>query len=322
MARLLPGFTVNLLDDLLTGASILISSGVRPFRGTGHAPDCVVARDDWRRLDEEEAATLLGEGPRPPAESLSLLDLGEGLLADAHRALLPFLAGDGTRPGAVLAGASLADALRAFQSAVTQVLFDRYGLVAETTGAADMIVHQSDQASTAFNPAAGEFVGLHIDTHQRLPFGERAGAMTLCSVNVGFADRYLDFVNLPVSSLVRLLAERGVPAPRSSAELKEAFFARFADYPVLRLVLRPGQAYLCVTQNTIHDGATNHAGMPDVSFLTLHRLAHAAPHAARLAAAELAGAGPAGAGLAGAGLAGAGSAGAGLAGAGSAGEKL
>jgi hypothetical protein len=316
MARLLPGFTVNLLDDTVTRASILISSGTRPFRGNGHAPGCVVARDDWRHLDDEEAAALLGEGPRPPAESLSLLDLGEGLLEEAHRTLLPFLAG-GPRPGAGLAGASLAEALRTFQSAVSRALFDRYGLAAETTGAADMIVHQPDQVSTAFNPAPGEFVGLHIDTHQRLPFGERSGAMTLCSVNVGFADRYLDFVNLPVSSLVRLLAERGVPASRSSAELKEAFFAWFADYPVVRLVLRPGQAYLCVTQNAIHDGATNHAGMPDVSFLTLHRLAQAAPRAAGLARAGLAGAGSARAGLAGAG-----SARAGLAGAGSAGETL
>jgi hypothetical protein len=284
MARLMPGFTVNLLDDTVTPASILISSGVRPLRGNGHAPGCVVARDDWRRLDEEETAALLGEGPRPPAESLSLLDLGAGLLDRAHRDLLPFLAGDRSRPGAGLAGAPAAGAapagaLRGFQSSVTQELFDAYGVGVETTGAADMIVRQPDQVSTAFNPATGEVAGLRVDPHQRLPFGERAGAMTLCSVNIGFADRYLDFVNLPASSMPALLAGHGVPEPESPAELKDAFFAHFADYPVLRLVLRPGQAYLCVTQNTIHDGATNHAGMLDVSFLTLHRLARVAPRA-------------------------------------------
>ena len=288
MAALMPGFTVNLLDDTVTRASILISSGVRPFGANGHAPGCAVARDDWRRLDDAEAAALLGEAPRPPAESLSLLDLGGSLLAEAHRDLLPFLACDGAGPGAVPAGA-----LRAFQSAVTQALFDRYGVVAETTGPADMVVRQPGPVSTAFDPAVGEPGGLHVDTRQRLPFGERAGVMTLCSVNVGFADRYLDFVNLPVSRLVRLLAERGAPAARSSAELTEAFFAWFADYPVLRLVLRPGQAYLCVTQNTIHDGATSRAGGPGVSFLSLHRLAQAAPRAAGPAG-GLAGAGPGG----------------------------
>jgi len=272
MARLRPGYTVNVLGETVTQDSILISSGIRPLRERGHAANCVVARGDWRALNGEEAASLFGGGFQAPAQSLSLLDLGQDLLAESHHTLLPFLASGGARPGP-----SLAEALRSFQSKVTRSLRERYGVTAETTGAADMIVHQPDQASTAFNPGAGEFLGLHIDTHQRLPFGERTGAMTLCSVNVGFADRYLDFVNLPVSSLLRHLAGRGIAEPESSSALKDAFFTEFPDYPVLRLVLRPGQAYLCVTQNTIHDGATNHDGVPDVSFLTLHRLAQAVP---------------------------------------------
>jgi hypothetical protein len=278
MSGLRPGFTVNLLDETVSPASILICSGSRPFHEAGHATSCVVARDDWRSLDDEEAATVLGSGPRSPSQSLTLLDLGTRLLEEGHRSLLPFLAGQGNGTGSGTgSGPSLVEALRSYQSQVTQTLHERYGIIPETTGAADMIVHRPDQVSTAFNPAAGEFVGLHIDTHQRLPFSERAGAMTLCSVNIGFAERYLDFVNLPVSSLLATLADRGLQAPESSSALKDAFLGAFPGYPVLRLVLQPGQAYLCTTQNTIHDGATNHSALPDISFLTLHRLTDLAP---------------------------------------------
>jgi len=205
MSGLRPGFTVNLLDETVTRASLMICSGSRAFPESGHAPNCVVASGDWRPLNDDEATTLFGGGSRPPSESLSLLDLGAGLLDESHRSLLPLLAGNQDGEGA---NRPLVDVLRAFQSSVTAELCEGYGIVPDTTGAADMIVHKPDQLSTAFNQVAGEFVGLHIDTHQRLPFGARAGAMTLCSVNIGFAERYLDFVNLPVSSMLGALAER------------------------------------------------------------------------------------------------------------------
>lgn len=302
--RLRPGFTVNLLDSTLTAASIAVSSGSRPQRSAAHAPNCVVAREDWRGLYDDERDIVLGAGEQALSTTLSILDLGDELLRESHETLLPLLAsastvgGDPSRadePQQVAEQQAYVSALRTFQSSVSRALYERYGIIPETTGAADLVVHQPDQLSTAFNPGINAFMGLHIDSHQRLPFGDRTGAMTLCSVNVGFAERYLNFVNLPVRSLLEVLAERGVPAPESASDLKDAFFAEFPDYPVLRLTIRPGQAYLCNTQNTIHDGATNHAQRPDVSFLTLHRLTDGVPRpvAAGMAHAEAVDAGSA-----------------------------
>ena len=272
-----PGFTVNLLDPGVTRSSISISSGSRPLADASHAPDCTVATDDWRDLTDAAADVVLGDALRPLsaplAAAVSLLDLGPDQLQESHRTRLPLLAAG---PGA--AQDVYVEALRTYQSHVSQALHDRYGIVPETTGAADLVVHRPGQPSTAYNPGIKAFMGLHIDSHQQLPFADRAGAMTLCAVNVGVADRYLNFVNLPVRDLVEVLAAHGVTQPESASALKNAFFARFPEYPVLRLTLRPGQAYLCNTQNTIHDGATNQDGRPDISFLSLHRMTDLVPH--------------------------------------------
>jgi hypothetical protein len=73
--------------------------------------------------------------------------------------------------------------------------------------------------------------------------------------------------------MVEMLEESGHAVSGESAnDLRDAFFAAFPDYPVLRVRLQPGQAYLCNTQNTVHDGATNDEGLPDLSFLTLNEL--------------------------------------------------
>jgi hypothetical protein len=274
-----PGFTVNLLDPGVTRDSVSICSGSRLMADTSHAPNCVVAAGDWRDLTDVEADVILGADLRPLSTTVSLLDLGPQLLQDGHDTLLPLLAG-----GSDTAQPVYVEALRTFQSQVSQALQDRYGIVPETTGAADLVVHRPDQPSTAFNPGIGAFMGLHIDSHQQLPFGDRAGAMTLCAMNVGFADRYLNFVNLPVRDLIEVLADRGVDPPVSAGDVKNAFFAEFPAYPVLRLTIRPGEAYLCNTQNTIHDGATNRTGSPDISFLTLHRMTNLVPHHSTAAA--------------------------------------
>ncbi|RKS68160.1 hypothetical protein BZB76_6408 [Actinomadura pelletieri DSM 43383] len=277
MTGLRRGFGVNLLADSCTQDRVEISSGVRPLDGAASqpaAPGAVVARDDWRPLRPDEAAVLFPGEPVSLASSVSVTDFGEDMVKEAHERLLPGV-GAGTDTGH-----DQQAALRDFQEKILGLLYERQGLVPESLGAVDVVVHRPDQLSTGFNEGLNGYMGLHIDSHQRLPFAQCAGAMTLCSVNVGFTDRYLNFVNLPVRNLLAMLAERGEPVPESSIALKDTFFRLFPEYPVLRVRLAPGQAYLCNTQNTIHDGATNDQGLPDVSLLTINGLPDSVPRRA------------------------------------------
>lgn len=264
-----PELALNLLSPGLDAALVAVSDGVRSLEGAGSA---VVARDPWRPLTEAEAEALVTTDPTPCARSVSVLDLGQDTLDFGRRTLLPLLDPD--------AGAAVdrSGALRTFQSAVLGLLYERHGLLPETVGAADLVVQRPGLASTAFNKGTGHYMGLHIDSHQRLALGERGGAMTLCAVNLGRAERHLHYVPRSVAGIADALAADGQELPASALALKDRFFAAHPDEPVLRLTLAPGQAYLCVTQNTIHDGATG--AHTDVAFLTMSRFADEPPRLA------------------------------------------
>lgn len=264
-----PELSLNLLTPGLDPSLVTVSAGVRRL---DRASTAVVAREPWRPLTADEQEALVVDAPVPSARSVSVLDLGRETLELGRRTLLPLLDPDAG------AGIDRSGALRTFQSAVLSLLHDRHGLVPETVGAADLVVQRPGQESTAFNKGTGQFMGLHIDSHQRLALGERGGAMTLCAVNLGRADRYLHYVPRSVAGIADDLVARGQVIPPSALALKDAFFAAHPDEPVLRLTLAPGHAYLCVTQNTIHDGSTgDHA---DVAFLTMSRFADAPPRRA------------------------------------------
>jgi hypothetical protein len=106
------------------------------------------------------------------------------------------------------------------------------------------------------------FIGLHIDDLDAMPLARRMESTSRLCVNLGAGTRYLLFVNLGVSSLVARLAESepGVDfGALRSTPLIHAFMQRFPNYPVVRLAVHPGEAYIAPTENMIHDGST--AGM-------------------------------------------------------------
>jgi hypothetical protein len=251
---------VSFLSPGLDPSLVALTEGVRPLDDEGSA---FVPRGPWRPVDGSPTS-VVSPAPTRPAGSVAVLDLGPALLEEGRRALLPLL------EGSAMDGSG---ALRRFQAAVLEALHERHGLTPETVGAADLVMHGPGQESTAYNKQTGAYMGLHIDSHQRLAFGERNQAMTLCAVNLGRGERYLNFVPRTVAAIVEDLVDRGVEIPPSALALKNAYLRAVPDQAVVRLTLPPGHAYLCITQNAIHDGATAPGDRPDVAFLTMSRLA-------------------------------------------------
>ncbi|MFD9970798.1 hypothetical protein ACFWYA_22100 [Streptomyces sp. NPDC059011] len=187
--------------------------------------------------------------------------MGGDALHLARRELLPAVAGGGPAHRRV--------ALGRVRSGMEAHLGREYGIRCHDRGPADCVVHRPGLVSTAFDFDSGHFVGLHIDNHQRLPLGHRDRSHVLFAVNVGLSHRYVVFVPQTVKGLLgRLgkLTESGLDETDSVA-LKEEFLVTYADEPVLRIRLEPGDAYLCSPQNLIHDGATNESGSADVAVL-------------------------------------------------------
>lgn len=135
------------------------------------------------------------------------------------------------------------------------------------------------------HPQTGKYVGLHVDNWTRLPLNQRHLAPKRICINLGNDPRYFLFVNLSIRRL--LDAALGTPVeefkpsswgPAISHDMlrvldrtaggtavARAFMACSPRYPVIRLKVYPGEAYIAPTENIIHDGSSAGAKGMDVS---------------------------------------------------------
>ena len=142
----------------------------------------------------------------------------------------------------------------------------------------DVQITPPGSRSTAYDYKNNEFIGLHIDNHDKLKLQSRTDAFTLICANIGEGDRCLSFVNQEVAAVlskVQLSAETFDSIHREASwKLLTQFFEQFPDYPIVKLRIPPNHGYIAVTQNFIHDGAndsetlTDHALLVAGSFLT------------------------------------------------------
>jgi hypothetical protein len=114
--------------------------------------------------------------------------------------------------------------------------------------------------TVTFDAAADCFIGLHIDDLDEMPIARRAASTTRLCINLGVDARELLFVNVSAPTMASELARAGGAQvdyfAMRSTPLIHAFLRRFPQYPVVRLAVAPGEAYIAPTENMIHDGST------------------------------------------------------------------
>lgn len=97
-------------------------------------------------------------------------------------------------------------------------------------------------------------VGLHFDMWDRLAVDDLESGSNRVSVNLGPSDRYFIFLNQTAAGMAAILNRENVPFRRDVNSIGAAFMSAFPDYPIVRLRLRPGDAYIGPTENILHDG--------------------------------------------------------------------
>lgn len=110
--------------------------------------------------------------------------------------------------------------------------------------------------TTAMNKEAWHRQGLHLD------FWPDADRVRL-SLNLSTEPRYFLYVNLTSHTLG---LDRGRP---TWAEDTQAFFEANSSYPVVRVRIDPGEAYIAPTNHLLHDGSTLGKQRPDITFSML-----------------------------------------------------
>ncbi len=116
-----------------------------------------------------------------------------------------------------------------------------------------------------------ELLGLHIDSaYQDVPFEERDYVPVRISINLGLNDRFLLFVSASMGQIRQMLADRNFKYAMQSSiathEFRTVFMSNFPDFPVVKVRIRPGEAYVAPTENIIHDGCTIGQTHFDVQF--------------------------------------------------------
>ncbi len=99
-------------------------------------------------------------------------------------------------------------------------------------------------------------IGLHFDRWDRLSVDELELSSNRVSINLGPVDRHFIFLNQTASGMAAMLERVNLRVAPDVGAIGAAFMSAFPEYPIARLRLRPGEAYVAPTENILHDGSS------------------------------------------------------------------
>lgn len=111
------------------------------------------------------------------------------------------------------------------------------------------------------------FIGLHIDENDIVPLVKKTEVRNRISINLGKNDRYLMFINLSLIELYKACKgnEPSLDLFYSVEALTEQFLSSYPSFPVVKIRIRPGEAYIAPAQGFIHDGYNPNSEYPDIT---------------------------------------------------------
>lgn len=248
----------------LSPAADAISDGYAPF-----LPDAVAPRDEWRAPTSAELSSLLSD-----PKVYSDCDIFVVAVPELARVLGNHLQ---HRQDLVLLQKAVHNVtfVRALEGCIDHLIpfcVGSDGIVCQgawvSPGGMRLVTHN-------MKVTPPQRIGLHVDNWDDLPLTERAGGRRRLCVNLGLGPRYLIFLRMPVSALVKVGKLRKESSrDMSPAVLVRAYLRKHLKQLTVRLRIDPGEAYIMNADDVIHDGASDVPGVPDVA---LHFLGHFGP---------------------------------------------
>jgi hypothetical protein len=253
---LVPGTPIRVLGtDRLPADRIQISPGTIPAAREHYVADATIPVSNWRPALEDELSILERGAPfleRDSSEFVAVLKVPEALSENF---------------------AFIASAVKKHnkQSVVTNLfnhpkyrwsltLLHRY---LHSAGAGDklrLLGHFSRPGGRSMGEHStsvgdeGKYVGLHVDSWNTGTVSAReSGYPTRFCMNLGPEARYFQFINLPFRQIAQLA---DYPTSDNPNTFAQDFLCRHRRYPVTKLRVEPGEAYVAPTEIIIHDGST------------------------------------------------------------------
>ena len=138
--------------------------------------------------------------------------------------------------------------------------------------------------TVTYNSSTRGYIGLHLDSWDQMPLEKRHLSTNRICLNVGSEDRFLLFINLTLKDIYHLMVVysqarawnfinkkgdfQSLPSMSkiSPNVLIKEFMKTYSSYPVIKLKIAPGEAYIAPTENMIHDGCTDNKKLLDMTF--------------------------------------------------------
>jgi len=238
-------------SELARSGRLLASAGSRVESSPTYVDSAVVPLEPWRCLTDAEIGLLCVDASAQAGATLDVLSPRTASSRELARRVLE-MATQHERGAASLVELKVAASELLLSLSAS---FGGFELASELRFA-----HVDPNLATVTrDPSQNQrLLGLHVDNHERRAIRDRAASQRLLSLNLSSRPRSLLFVDLQLIHLEQLLDRaRATPAElHNTTDLGRAFLRQNSDYPVLRLVLHPGEAYLAPVQNMVHDGST------------------------------------------------------------------
>lgn len=256
------------------GDRLSLSSGMcsapRQINGFRYCPSAIIPREPWYSITPSESDVLIGTSiDCTPGEWISLVKIPDEVLVafeGIRQAVLDLPTYDSVN--GALSHAQWQPALDAFAVFAKRFIPNDDGC----DQTARIRANAPGLPTVTIDNASACLIGLHLDSWFGTAVEGRHLLPNRIAANFGVEPRYLLFLNLSLAEIVRLVTEgAGVGSGRSGGSFIQQFAALFPHYPVTRLRLEPGEAYIAPTENIIHDGSTVGMSTWDVHVAELGR---------------------------------------------------
>ena len=225
-----------------------INANALAHKKVSYVEGAYVPVDKWRQPNSIENALLLTDLPLTPDRTVGLVQIYEGNMVKTIHSFIDdvyFL----QRQGELTIGHPLVDdLLRRIEAVCTFGGDVSYNGIAKDPVGMDTV---------SLDCELNAYVGLHVDSWDRKPIQHRSESKTRICANIGSEDRYFLFVNQSVGDMLAWLEEGGCRIRGSSPnQIGKLFMSKFPGYPVIKLRVGPGEAYVAPTENILHDGCS------------------------------------------------------------------
>lgn len=253
------------ISDYLSLSSGTELASSRPRSVGPYDPEARLARGPWRPLSDEELKRYSVGGTGARGRTVWLVDLGSlgaELISELralgfHRVWSTDEANALNRSiqAQVVVG-RIATAVQPFELEPERNLSR---VVAHPPGLEGVTAHHDE----------GIYSGLHVDSFDNAPLTGRDLSQNRLALNVGTQDRYLLFLDRTVREMSDEISpekeELKSVTSKAVTSLGREWMKAHPDRPVVRLRVKPGQAYIAPTENIVHDASSEGQTHMDLS---------------------------------------------------------